>query len=115
MKIKFKCTPEQYGELVNIVGNLPYNQIAITNLDLINLKFFWFEGTKRMQDFHFNKKQLNKVRSFTIDINHYEALKNALNECGNIVSQYAKSVFITIKQYAEPQILQAVSGYKLIG
>jgi hypothetical protein len=115
MKIKFKCTPEQYGELVGIIAKLPYNQIAITNLDLINLKHFWFEGTKRMQDFHFNKKQLGKARAFTIDINHYEAIKNVLNECGGMVTQYVKSIFETIKQYAEPQILRAVSGYKLIG
>ena len=59
MKIKFKITPEQYGELVKIIGALPYQQIAITNLELINLKYFWFEGTKRMQEFHFN----NKVRT----------------------------------------------------
>lgn len=115
MKIKFKCTPGQYGELVNIVEKLPYNQIAITNLELINLKHFWFEGKKKMQDFHFNKKHLTKVRAFTIDVNHYEALKSVLNECGAMITQYVKSVFETIKQYAEPQILHAVSGYKLIG
>jgi hypothetical protein len=115
LKIKFKATPEQYGELAAIIAQLPYEQIAITNIDLINLEHFCYEATKRMREIHYSKKPLNKVRAFTMDINHYEAIKKTLNECGSMVTQYVKSVFLGIKLTAEPQILRAVSGYKLIG
>ena len=56
-----------------------------------------------------------KPKAFTMDINHYEAIKSALNECGAMVTVYVKCIFETIKRSAEPQILRAVSGYKLIG
>ena len=115
MKLKVKISPNQFGELVGVIECLPYARIAITNLELINLKYFYFDGRQKMQQYQFKSVQMNKPRVFTIDVNHYEAIKSVLNECGNSVSAYTKTIFESMKRDAEPQILRAVSGYKLLG
>lgn len=119
MRIKFKCTPDQYSELIQIVAQLPYDRMAVSNIELINLKYLYYDGLKKINSLRIKSfvdmKFKQKETQFSIDVNHYEALKKALSECENAVSIYTKSIFEGIKTSAEPQILRAISGYRLIG
>ena len=118
MKIKFKASVNQYNELIQFVAWIPSGRIALSDIEMINLKYFYFEGMRKIQSLSFHTrdpKHLRKEKQFTIDVNHYEALKKALGQCESIGIAFSKSIFQSIKATAEPQILRAVSGYRLVG
>lgn len=115
MKIKVKITPAHYTELINVVERLPYDTIPISNVELINLKYFWREGKPKCTDFILKRVKMYTAKTMSIDINHFEALKNALSLSGVKVSQYALSIVETIKTDAQRQINREVSAYRLVG
>jgi len=118
MKIKFKMPPNHFNELLEVVEKLPFDKIPCSDLDIINLRSFWFEGKVRigrMKIQGLQKKFPLKDKMFSIDVNHYNAIRNVISEAGDRVSPYTQSIVLTLARTAEPEISRIVSNYKLTG
>lgn len=118
MKIKFKVRPNQYAEFVNSVGILAIKATKLNNISpvhLINLQYFYFDGTQKVNRMRLHKQMFSeKIKTFSIDINHYETIKSILQTPDLMVGDYLKAIYLTIKHEAESIILNEVSRLKML-
>ena len=114
MKIKIKITNDEFCELVKVIGAIPFAQIEITDIEFLNLKQFYLDGIRKIHSFNFNHVPTNKLKSFSIDVNQYHAIKIALDQAAHLVTDYIKAIFQYIKRGVEPQILRGVNAKNLL-
>ena len=114
MKIKIKITNDEFCELVKVIGAIPFAQIEITDIEFLNLKQFYLDGIRKIHSYSFNHVPTNKVKTFSIDVNQYQAIKIVFQQLVNVVCGYAKVIFLTIQGDAERQILRGVNAKNLL-
>ena len=101
MKLKFKLSLNEFSELVNVIGSLPYKEMEVTEFEFINLKEFFVWGINKINSF---KLRNAKMKQVSIDINHFWALLSLRGRFFETVSSYTKSIIDLMEIEARPQI-----------
>lgn len=105
MKVKFKITFIEFSELVNVIGQLPYANIEVTDIEFINLKAFYVSGINKINTAKLNNKC--KMKQISIDVNQYWAIRNVIYGFHEIISMYVISIITLMEYEVEPQINRA--------
>lgn len=101
MKVKFKLTLNEFSELVNVIGQLPYKEMHVTEYEFINLKEFFVWGLNKVNSM---KLRNAKMKQVSIDVNQWWAIHAVINGFFEKVGAYCISIVDLMEIEARPQI-----------
>lgn len=109
MKVKIKLKICQFNELVSVATAYTRNKfytVHWSNVQKLNLRGFIYFGLKKQIEWGSNNEWLEKNKTLTIDINHFEALKHIFNLERDNVGDYPKAIFWGLTEQVNKQINQ---------
>lgn len=114
MKVKIKIKTAEFKELVSVAKHYASKKYFIDYLPIkrLNLINFVFWGVKKQMTWAENytgDSVKNKLKTFNLDVNHYEALQHIFNLETQSISEYPKAIFYGVTEQVHKQVTQKLT------